>query len=123
MALTSFSIRGVKALGFAEANPVPKVMVIAGPNGIGKSTLLYEIHKRNGVVVSNDTRIVYQPPHRALRRTTVRRRWLGGAVRSILDLFTGNDVSGFEGLNFPNSSRTPENVDEAGSTFKHTLGG
>lgn len=43
-------------------------------------------------------------------------------MRSLLDLLGGTDVSGYEGLNFFNPSRTPDNVDEAGSTIKHTLG-
>lgn len=96
-------------------------MVIAGPNGVGKSTLLFAIKEGAGVV-DEGTKILYQGPHRVLRRTNVQRRWLGGAFRSLAQLLSGADVSGYEGLNFFNPSRTPENVDEAGSTIKHTLG-
>lgn len=35
---------------------------------------------------------------------------------------SGNEVSGYEGLQIPFPSRTPNNVDEAGSTIKYTLG-
>jgi len=40
MPLLSFRIGPEKALRLAEADPVPRVMIIAGPNGVGKSTLL-----------------------------------------------------------------------------------
>ena len=45
-----------------------------------------------------------------------------GAARWLRDILGGGDVSGFEGLNFGNTARTPSNVDEAGSTIKHILG-
>lgn len=101
---------------------MPRVMVIAGPNGIGKSTLLYAI-KQGAGVTTEGTILLYQGPHRVLRRTSVARRWLTGATpRWLGDLLVGGDVSGFEGLNFGNAARTPDNVDEAGSTIKYTLG-
>ena len=121
MALKSFKVEERKSIKLAVADSVPPVMVIAGPNGVGKSTLLFAI-KEGGRVADEGTRFFYQGPHRVLRRTTVQRKWLGGAVRSMLDLLGMNEVSGFEGLNFFNPTRTPENVDEAGSTIKHTLG-
>ncbi len=96
-------------------------MVIAGPNGVGKSTLLYAI-KRGSSKADPGTRILYQGPHRVMRSTQVQRRWLGGGQRWLLDLLGAGDVSGFEGLSFQNSARTPSNVDEAGSTIKHILG-
>lgn len=122
MAITKFKTEKIKAISLVECPKVPKIMIIAGPNGAGKSTLLYEISQKRGITADPETKILYQPPHRAIRRTTVRRSWLGGIRKSILDLFSGNDVSGYEGLSFPNSARTPDNVDEAGSTIKHTLG-
>lgn len=122
MAITKFKTEKIKAISLAECPKVPKIMIIAGPNGAGKSTLLYEISQKRGITADPETKILYQPPHRAIRRTTVRRSWLGGIRKSILDLFSGTDVSGYEGLSFPNSARTPDNVDEAGSTIKHTLG-
>lgn len=121
LALTSFRVENQKAIVLAYAQYVPPVMVIAGPNGVGKSTLLYAI-KNGAGTITPITRIFYQGPHRVLRRTQVQRRWLGGGMRWLQDLLTGGDVSGYEGLNFQNSARTPENVDEAGSTIKHTLG-
>lgn len=123
MALKSFKIQPIKALGLAECAEVPRVMVIAGPNGVGKSTLLDEIRLQKGTVSDTGTKFLYQPPHRALRRTTVQRRYLfSGVFKAFSDLLSGNEVSGYEGLNFQFPSRTPDNVDEAGSTIKYTLG-
>lgn len=123
MALKSFKTQPVKALGLAECESVPKIMVIAGPNGVGKSTLLDEIRLQKGTIADEGTKFLYQPPHRAIRKTTVQRRWLfGGALKAFSDLLSGNEVSGYEGLQIPFPSRTPDNVDEAGSTIKYTLG-
>lgn len=123
MAIKKFKIQNVKALGLAECELLPKVMIIAGPNGAGKSTLLYEIsQKRQGVEIEGLTKILYQPPHRAIRRTSVQRSWLGGGIKSLLDLISSGNIDGYQGLSFQNTSRTPDNIDEAGSTIKHTLG-
>lgn len=123
MALKSFKVGPEKALGLAECEDVPRVMVIAGSNGVGKSTLLDEIRQKKGVIADDGTLFLYQPPHRALRKTTVQRRWLFGSVfKAFSELLSGNEVSGFEGLNIPFPARTPDNVDEAGSTIKYTLG-
>jgi hypothetical protein len=121
MALTNFRIEDKRTIRLAQAESVPRVMVIAGPNGVGKSTLLYAL-REGGAGTDPNTRFLYQGPHRVLRRTSVRRSWLGGAFRGLADLLTGNDVNGYEGLSFGNTARSPENVDEAGSTSKHTLG-
>jgi hypothetical protein len=40
----------------------------------------------------------------------------------MLDLLGKQVVDGYEGLNLTGTTRTPDNVDEAGSTLKHTLG-
>lgn len=121
MALHSFRVANEKSIQLAEALTVPRVMAIAGPNGVGKSTLLYAIRQGNRQE-DPGTRILYQGPHRVMRSTQVQRRWLGGGQRWLLDLLGAGDVSGFEGLNFHNSARTPGNVDEAGSAIKHILG-
>jgi len=123
MPLNSFRVGPDKALRLAETNFVPRVMIVAGPNGVGKSTLLFAIKNGQGVQATSDVEYLYQGPHRVLRKTTVRRGWLSGAAKSLVELLrSGGDVSGFEGISFPNSTRTPDNVDEAGSTIKYTLG-
>lgn len=121
MALHSFRFENQRSLRLAEVTSVPKVMVIAGPNGVGKSTLLFAI--RNGPRVEDpNTRILYQGPHRVMRSSSIQRRWLGGAPRWLRDILGAGDVSGFEGLSLGNTARTPSNVDEAGSAIKHILG-
>lgn len=121
--LKSFRAEGLKAIRLAQCDSVPPVMVIAGPNGVGKSTLLSAIHRRQiGVNFEDDTTVLYQPPHRAIRRQRVQRRYLMGALKSFVATLTGNDVQGFEGLPISYPARLPDNVDEAGSTLKFTLG-
>lgn len=122
MALRSFRIVTEKSVHLAEATEIPKVMIIAGPNGVGKSTILYAIKQGNTTVIDPGTQMLYQGPHRAIRRTQVQRRWLGGGPRWLLDMLGEAAVSGFEGLNFQNPSRSPDNIDELGTTFKHALG-
>jgi hypothetical protein len=122
VALKSFRVENEKGLHLATCETVPRVMVIAGPNGVGKSTLLYALHRRQGAVYEEGTAPpIYQPPHRAIRSQQVRRRWLG-LFRPLLDIFSSSDVGGFEGLSIQFPARTPGNVDEAGSTIKYTLG-
>jgi len=123
MALQSFRVETQRSIRLAESAHVPPIMVIAGPNGVGKSTLLYAISQGQGQrVMDEGTRVLYQGPHRVMRSTNVQRRWLGGPLRLLRDILSATDVGGFEGLNFQNSSRIPSNVDEAGSTIKHILG-
>jgi energy-coupling factor transporter ATP-binding protein EcfA2 len=123
MPLISFKIESQKAIKLAECASVPRVMVIAGPNGVGKSTLLDLLRRRQGAVYSAAAKVIYQNPHRAIRRTQVRRRFVfGGGAQSFTDILASNDTPGFEGLQIQNTSRTPDNVDEAGSTLKYTLG-
>jgi ABC-type cobalamin/Fe3+-siderophores transport system ATPase subunit len=123
MAVKSFRVENEKAIRLAECTSVPPVMIIAGPNGVGKSTLLYALHRRIGLQQEGETQIIYQPPHRAIRRQQVQRRHLSqDVVRRLSDTFSGEAVNAFEGLAVPFPSRAPDNVDEAGSTLKFTLG-
>lgn len=123
MSLTSFRIAQIKAVSLASCESVPRVMVIAGPNGVGKSTILYELSRKRGTVFDKETTVLYQPPHRAIRATTVQRRFtFGGTMRWFWDLLAHTEVSGFDGLSISQPARTPDNVDEAGSTIKYSLG-
>jgi energy-coupling factor transporter ATP-binding protein EcfA2 len=124
VSLKSFRIEKKKGLKLAECNTVPPLMIICGPNGSGKSTLLYSLQTREAIIdMDQGTVFLYQPPHRVVRRQSVQRRFLGGnAQNRFEDLLTGNSVSGFEGLQIPYPSRTPDNVDESGSTLKFVLG-
>jgi predicted ATPase len=72
MPVEGFQISDVSVLKLVQCTSVPKVMIIAGPNGVGKSTLLEEITnslrgkaKVNAIVgTSNSPKPVYFPPHR-----------------------------------------------------------
>jgi predicted ATPase len=124
MSLVSFKVTDIKGLRLAECSSVPPLMIICGPNGSGKSTLLDAVKRGAGerVLDPPDTDIMYQPPHRAIRRQSVQRRWLGGAVQRFGDLLRGDSVGAFEGLQVPYPQRSPDNVDESGSTIKFVLG-
>lgn len=122
MSLQSFRVTGAKGLQLAECAAVPRLMIICGPNGGGKSTLLTALKQRNGVQFDKDTDILYQAPHRAIRRQTVQRRWLGGAVQTFSSLLSLDSIGGFEGLQISYPQRTQDNVDESGSTIKYILG-
>jgi len=99
-------------------------MIICGPNGSGKSTLLYALQTRTATMdLDAGSTILYQPPHRVVRRQSVQRRYLsGGAIGAFGDFLTGTSVGAFEGLQIPYPARTPDNVDESGSTLKFVLG-
>lgn len=124
MSLKSFKITNIKGLQLAECPSVPQLMIVCGPNGSGKSTLLDALKRNAGerVLEPADTEVMYQPPHRAIRRQAVQRRWLGGQPQRFGDLLRLDQVSGFEGLQVPYPLRSPDNVDETGSTIKYVLG-
>ncbi|PLS80657.1 hypothetical protein CYG49_04560 [Candidatus Saccharibacteria bacterium] len=124
MGLKSFRVENQKALRLAECLDVPSLMVICGSNGAGKSTLLWALKQRQGSVFDEGmtTEVLYQGPHRAIRRQTVRRGWLGGSLTSYAESLSADSVAAPEGLQIPYPSRSPDNVDESGSAIKHALG-
>lgn len=71
MGITRFNIEGKSAVRSAQCSDVPQLMVIAGPNGVGKSTLLEELRNalnnphRYDVDIEDGTQPVYISPHRA----------------------------------------------------------
>ncbi len=120
MALTQFRIENRKALQLAECQSVPPIMVIAGANGVGKSTLLYSIRQRTGQVQLTG-KVLYVHPHRGWRKQAIRAMHLWTTPRLFTDFLTSDQVSGIEGLRFWGESRAPDFVDEAQGTIKWVL--
>lgn len=121
MPIQSFNINDVKILKKAYCEKVPKLMVIAGPNGIGKSTLLYELRKFSRDRVKGTGKILYAGPHRTWRRRIIRTSWLWAKERQYSDILTLDSLPGFEGLSVLDPYRRPDSTDEAPGFIKYTL--
>jgi len=63
MPIRSFEIRNVGPIKYAKADNLPSIIIIAGPNGVGKSTLLETLKKRRGNINATG-KFLYIPPHR-----------------------------------------------------------
>jgi ABC-type hemin transport system ATPase subunit len=78
MRIPSFTIQNQRSIGLAVCDNVPRIMVIAGPNGTAKSTLLNALRTAPG-----GGPILYVGPHRADRfrlphpGSNAGDRWLG----------------------------------------------
>ena len=121
MPIQSFDIGNVKILKKASCERVPKLMVIAGPNGVGKSTLIYELRKFSGDKVKGTGKILYAGPHRSWRRRTIRSSWLWSQETQYSDLLTLDSLPGFEGIHVLDGTRRPDTTDEAPGFIKYTL--
>ena len=78
MSLQSFEVENYQALSHIICDRIPPLMVIAGPNGVGKSTLIHQLHqairryqpssnRRTGscdITCEGETESVYFSPHR-----------------------------------------------------------
>lgn len=78
MPLEQFSIQNKDALRRAACENVPDIMVIAGPNGVGKSTLFNAIHRdlqrpsrNSSVTAPADIQSLYFGPHRTPAPTDI----------------------------------------------------
>lgn len=120
MALSRFKVTNQKAVRLAECPSVPPIMVIAGPNGVGKSTLLYAI-KRRKTEVECTGQILYISPHRIWRRQQISAQWLWQAPQRILNFLVGDSISSIQGIRILDGARTPDSADEALSAVKYTL--
>jgi len=100
---------------------VPKLMVIAGRNGVGKSTLLYELRRVSGDRVKGTGKILYAAPHRTWRRRQIRSMWLWSSEKEYSSILTQDSMPGFEGINIPDANRRPDTTDEAPGVIKYIL--
>ena len=66
MPIKKFEIRNEGPIKLAKIEDVPSIVIIAGPNGVGKSTLLETLKKRRGpnVRIEYTGKIIYISPHR-----------------------------------------------------------
>ncbi len=116
MRLSKFRVENQRNIRLAECSDVPKLMVIAGPNGTGKSTLLNALRFLPGT-----GRILYVGPHRNARRQTVQWRHLQIAPIFLQDLLARSDVPGLEGVNLVTGARDPWSFDDTANFLKHGL--
>jgi len=121
MPIQSFNVTDVKILSKAYCDNVPNFMIIAGPNGVGKSTLLYELRKLSEDRVKGTGKILYTGPHRSWRRRNIRATWLWGQERAYSDILTVDSIPSFEGLGIPDPHRRPDSTDEAPGFIKYIL--
>ena len=106
MPLTDFSIQNEGGLQNVECSDVPQLMVIAGPNGVGKSTLLEEISSQltqrgqRNITVEGDVETIYFSPHRAPSPST-----MSASVLTTLQNRSSREMLGDQhyGLNSSNS--------------------
>lgn len=116
MRVPSFEMRNQRSIRFAKCEQVPPLMIIAGPNGTGKSTLLNTIRVNYGY-----SNIIYVGPHRAMRRQQVQQRHLLAAPISLETILTGQSVPGYEGIRIIDGTRDPWGNDDSANYLKHAL--
>lgn len=116
MRIPSFEIRNQRSVRFAKCEKVPALMVVAGPNGTGKSTLLNTIRSQAGF-----TNVMYVGPHRAMRRQQVQSRHLLAPSISFESLLSSQNIPGFEGIRIFDGARDPWGYDDSANYLKHAL--
>ncbi len=116
MRIPSFNITGQRAVGRAQCEQVPALMLIAGPNGCGKSTLLNALRDHPG-----KSRPLYVGPHRTSRRQQVQYRYITNQTISLEAILASQSLPGYEGINQTGGPRDAWNFDESLSYVKHSL--
>ena len=92
-------------------------MIVTGPNGCGKSTMLDGLRNAPGPRGP----ILYVGPHRTSGRQTVRMRYLHQKKVSIRQLQSGANLPSFEGVNIHSRNRSAWDFDETSSYLKYAL--
>jgi len=97
MALTRFEVSNRGPIDHAECDEVPQIMVIAGPNGVGKSTLLEAILQIPTGQMEGETDRSYFAPHRSPSDQSI----------SEVNLARMNDVTARETFSVTHTNRGP----------------
>jgi ABC-type cobalamin/Fe3+-siderophores transport system ATPase subunit len=116
MRISSFAIQNQRSIGNARCENAPRLMVIAGPNGTGKSTLLNALRTAPGAGP-----ILYVGPHRVARRQQVQMRHLLGSLISFEELLARSDTPGYDGIALLGGTRDPWSIDDTANYLKHGL--
>lgn len=123
MAFPTFEVGPEKGLVRASCTSVPKLMLICGPNGVGKSTLLHLL-KRRPDQAEPGTEIIYIGPHRAWRRSSIRASFLYDQIQTYRGMLTLDQLPGFQhpGLQYVSAfPRSPDYTDESPSLAKYGI--
>lgn len=121
MPIQSFNIVNAKIVNKASCDNVPKLMVIAGRNGVGKSTLLNELRHISGDRVKGTGKILYTGPHRTWRRRQIKNMWLWSQEQEYYSMLTQDSIQGFDGISIQDRNRRPDTTDEAPGVIKYIL--
>ncbi|MDC8451959.1 MAG: AAA family ATPase [Candidatus Nitrosotalea sp.] len=119
--LNSFRFGNLKTIQLAECTKVPPIMIIAGINGVGKSTLLHAIKTRKGNVDVTG-KIIYMPPHRVWSSQRIQAMYLWEARRTYRDAIETDSLDGTQAIRINSGARTAESADESSKFIKYSLG-
>lgn len=121
MPLESFEIRDEKSIELAKCDKIPNIMIIAGPNGVGKSTLLHVL-KTKPAARKGTGELRYIPPHRDWRVLGVPTRSLYSQRRSFSKTLSEESIPSLPDIRIESSERTPISSDESTKLIKFSLG-
>jgi ABC-type cobalamin/Fe3+-siderophores transport system ATPase subunit len=108
VAIRRFTISNVRGLQHAEYDSLPNLVVLAGANGVGKSTLLDQLFRRRTEFAEPATRVLYIGPNRAQRRAPVTAMALFAMRGGLVDLLS--------------QDRQPQFADFIPSDWRHITG-